>query len=101
MELPGIVQFRKCTLNNQALAEKTANILNKMYSDGKIPSRQIPAHPDDDFDLLVGEMAYRLFFLDLQTVRNTLLMCSLIDNSGQAIEQVNRLDELFPFLNGQ
>lgn len=59
MLLPGLIQFRKCTLGNKELAEKVAQKLNQMYSDGKIPSRQIPAEPDEDFDLILGELIVR------------------------------------------
>lgn len=61
MILPGLVQFRKCTLSDQELAEKVAAQLCKMYSPPfEVPSRGIPARPDEDFDLLVGEMCVRL-----------------------------------------
>jgi len=61
MKLPGLVQFRKCTLTDELLAEAVAAGLNKMYSEPvSVPTRHIPARPDEDFDLLVGEMAIRL-----------------------------------------
>lgn len=63
MKLPGVIQFRLCKLSNQELAEKVAAELNQMYISGKIPSRHIPARPDQDFDLLVGELIVR--FLEL------------------------------------
>lgn len=60
MQLPGLVQFRKCTLSDKALAEAVVAGLAKMYKEPcSVPSRHIPARPDEDFDLLVGEMVYR------------------------------------------
>ena len=60
MELPGIVQFRKCTLSDKELAEAVAEGLNKMYTEPvQVPPRHIPAQPDNDFDLLVGELIVR------------------------------------------
>lgn len=60
MQLPGIVNFRLCTLSDQDLAEAVAAGLNKMYKEPvTVPSRQIPARPNEDFDLLVGELIVR------------------------------------------
>lgn len=59
IQLPGVVQFRECTLTDKELAEAVAEALNKMYDTGRIPSRQIPARPNEDFDLLVGELVVR------------------------------------------
>lgn len=60
MQLPGLIQFRKCTLTDKPLAEAVAAGLNKMYSEPvAVPSRHIPARPDEDFDLLVGEIVVR------------------------------------------
>lgn len=60
MQLPGLIQFRKCALTDKPLAEAVAAGLNKMYSEPvSVPSRHIPARPDEDFDLLVGELIVR------------------------------------------
>lgn len=60
MQLPGLIQFRKCTLTDKPLAEAVAAGLTKMYQKPvSVPPRQIPARPDEDFDLLVGEMVVR------------------------------------------
>ncbi len=57
--LPGVVQFRKCTLTDKQLAVAVAEALNKMYDDGKTPTRSIPAQVNEDFDLLVCELVVR------------------------------------------
>lgn len=60
MVLPGLIQFRECTLSDKELATKVAEGLQKMYTAPcTVPSRNIPARPNADFDLLVGELIYR------------------------------------------
>ena len=60
MKLPGLIQFRKCTLSDEDLAELVAECLCKMYEEPvSVPTRQIPARPNEDFDLLVGELVVR------------------------------------------
>lgn len=60
MQLPGLIQFRKCTLTDKPLAEAVAAGLIQMYKEPvSVPTRHIPARPDEDFDLLVGEMVVR------------------------------------------
>lgn len=76
MKLPGLIQFRKCTLTDALLAEAVAAALNKMYSDPvAVPTRSIPARPDEDFDLLVGEMTVR--FIERNTALNRILSLDL------------------------
>lgn len=55
-----IVGFRKCTLSNDELLKKIDKLTDEMYKTGKIPDRQIPARPNDDYDLLVGELILRV-----------------------------------------
>ncbi len=59
MKIPGLVNFRLCKLSNLELSERVADGLNEMYNTGKLPARHIPAQPDNDFDLLVGELLVR------------------------------------------
>lgn len=60
MKLPGIIQFRKCTLTDEQLAVQVAEGLQKMYTPPvTVPTRNIPARPNEDFDLLVGELVFR------------------------------------------
>lgn len=54
-----IVGFGLCTLSDQELLAKVDAGTDKMYQTGKIPDRQIPARPNDDYDLLVGELVRR------------------------------------------
>lgn len=55
----GIASFRLCTLTDEELLTKIDNITDRMYLNGEIPTRHIPARPDEDYDLLIGELLIR------------------------------------------
>jgi hypothetical protein len=54
-----LVSFRLCTLSDVELMEAVDSKTDEMYQTGKIPDRQIPARPNKDYDLLVGELVQR------------------------------------------
>ena len=55
-----IVQFRKCTLTDSELIKRVDKLVDGMYKPPyKVPAGHIPAKPDDDFDLLIGELLVR------------------------------------------
>jgi len=54
-----IVNFRKCTLSDKELIEKVDKMTDEIFKTGKLPSIHIPARPDEDYDLLVGELLRR------------------------------------------
>ena len=54
-----IASFRKCTLSDVDLINRIDKLTDEMYTTGKIPSRYVPARPDDDYDLLIGELLIR------------------------------------------
>jgi uncharacterized protein (UPF0147 family) len=54
-----IVSFRLCKLTDEELINRVDKLTDGIYKDGKIPPRHIPAEPDNDFDLLVGELLVR------------------------------------------
>lgn len=65
IQIPGIVGFRLCTLTDTELAHAISEHMKHMYRQGgsfQAPPRHVPARPDEDFDLLVGEMIVR--FMD-------------------------------------
>ena len=64
-----IVSFRKCTLTNEELIQKVDKAIDNMYESGKIPTRNIPARPNEDFDLIAGEMIVRFSELTRDTAR--------------------------------
>jgi len=55
----GIVSFRLCTLTDKELIEKIDEKTDQMFRTGDIPTRYIPARPNSDYDLLVGELVQR------------------------------------------
>lgn len=54
-----IAGFSLCKLSNKELIKRVDEGCDKMYISGKIPSRCIPARPEQDFDLLLGELLIR------------------------------------------
>ncbi len=57
-----IATFRKCTLSDEELIKKIDAAVDGMYdpkTGGSLPTRHIPARPNEDFDLLVGELLIR------------------------------------------
>jgi len=78
-----IVSFRLCKLSNEDLLKKVDELTDKIYIDGKIPTRHIPARPDEDYDLLVGELLKR--FQELDT---TLTTTTPPEGKGYSLQQV-------------
>jgi hypothetical protein len=56
----GIVSFRLLKLDTPALLEKVDAMTDEMFKEQKVPARHIPARPDADYDLLVGELVKRM-----------------------------------------
>jgi hypothetical protein len=54
-----ITKFRLCTLTDDELLGAIDSATDQMYQTGKIPDLHIPARPDADFDLIVGELICR------------------------------------------
>ena len=54
-----IASFRLCTLNDEELLGKIDKACDEIFIKQKVPIRHIPARPDSDFDLLVGELLLR------------------------------------------
>lgn len=55
----GIVRFRLCDLSDSELLNRVDRGTDKLYQTGEVPARPIPAKPNDDYDLLVGELIMR------------------------------------------
>jgi len=49
----------KSTLSDKELIEKVDKLTDEMFTTQKVPARHIPARPNDDYDLLVGELIKR------------------------------------------
>ena len=54
-----IARFRLCTLTDEELLQKVDDLTDKMYQQSKVPTRNVPARPNDDYDLLIGELLLR------------------------------------------
>lgn len=54
-----IASFRLCKLSDQELLEKVDKMTDEMFQKREVPERHIPAKPDSDYDLLVGELIVR------------------------------------------
>lgn len=69
IRINALVTFRLCKLTDDELLEAVGLYVEDMYETGKVSSRHIPARPDHDFDLLVGELMVR--FKDLKELHTT------------------------------
>ena len=63
-----IATFRLCTLTDGELVSKIDGLVDEMYQNNKVPRINIPARPDKDFDLLIGELLLR--FIELAKERS-------------------------------
>lgn len=54
-----IAGFRLCKLNGEDLIKRIDEHTDNIYKLRRIPDRHIPARPDEDFDLLIGELMVR------------------------------------------
>lgn len=55
----GIVSFRLCSLSDEELMDKVDKMTDDMFETQSIPKRNIPARPNSDYDLLIGELIMR------------------------------------------
>ena len=54
-----ISNFRLCTLTDVELLQEIDRQTDKMFTEQKVPIRHIPAEPNKDYDLLIGELLIR------------------------------------------
>jgi len=55
----GIVSFRLCKLSDEELLQKVDKQTDRIFDIQRVPSRNVPADPNEDYDLLVGELLLR------------------------------------------
>lgn len=55
----GIVKFRLCDLSNKELIKRVDHGTDNLYRTREVPPGHIPARPNEDYDLLVGELLCR------------------------------------------
>ena len=65
-----IVIFRLCTLSNKELLEMIDRKTDEMFINQQVPIRHIPARPDKDYDLLIGELLVR--FAEMEKELNSI-----------------------------
>lgn len=54
-----IASFRLCSLTDKELISRIDKLSDEMYKTNNVPVIHIPARPDEDFDLLIGELMLR------------------------------------------
>lgn len=54
-----MASFRLCKLTDDELLEKIDQKTDNIFKTEKVPPRNVPARPDDDYDLLIGELLCR------------------------------------------
>ena len=54
-----IAKFRECNLTDEELLEAIDKQTDTMFQTRKVPAIHIPARPNSDYDLLVGELILR------------------------------------------
>lgn len=55
----GICQFRVTSLTDEELLKAVDKKVDQMYEKNEVPARHIPARPDEDLDILIGELLLR------------------------------------------
>lgn len=80
-----IASFRLCKLSNQELLEKIDKQTDEMFEKQQVPIRHIPARPDADYDLLIGELLIR--FDKMEVVSKEML---------EALENLENDDSAIP-----
>lgn len=65
-----INSFRLCKLSNHDLIIKIDKQTDRMFQIQRLPTRNIPAEPNEDYDLLIGELILR--FGELESFLNSL-----------------------------
>lgn len=68
-----IVSFGLCTLSDDELFAKVDELTDNMFREQKVPVCHIPARPNEDYDLLVGELLSR--FIGLNEKIDTINKC--------------------------
>jgi len=54
-----LINYRYCTLSDEELLKRVDEQTDNMFRTQKVPTRNIPARFDEDYDLLIGELIMR------------------------------------------
>ena len=90
MKIPTIVGFGLCTLTNKELLEKISNHMTELYEVGSIPTRHIPARPNEDFDLLIGELMVRYHRVAIEDTETEEILKELEADNTDWIEKMSQ-----------
>ena len=80
----GIVSFRKCTLSTIELIAKVDSQTDVMFTKQEVPTRHIPARPNEDYDLLIGELVLRVMEFEK--------FINVVENSLNHIEKTKEIE---------
>jgi hypothetical protein len=59
-----IIGFRSCKLSNTELFDKVDKQTDEIFKNGNIPQLHVPARPNHDYDLLIGELLLRFLSME-------------------------------------
>lgn len=93
-----LTYFRLCKLSSHELIEKLDKQTDEMFQTQQVPTRHIPARPDADYDLLVGELIMR--FGELEAFINSVEadLSDMMNNDGIGVKAVNLRRKVSMFL---
>ncbi len=93
-----IASFRLCKLSTQDLIAKIDEQTDNMFKNQEVPVRHIPARPDADYDLLIGEMILR--FGEMEAFINSVEadLSDMMNNDGIGVKAVNLRRKVSMFL---
>lgn len=90
-----IAGFRLCKLDNEELVKRVDKYIDNIYISGRIPDRHIPAKPNEDFDLLSGELNIRFKENNkkLTDIKDLVETCLSADPKDEALLQIIKILE--------
>lgn len=100
-----LTSFRLCKLSSHELIEKLDKQTDAMFKTQQLPVRHIPARPNEDYDLLVGELILRFGELEtfITSIENDLLVNFSDDKPEQDLAKLiyNTKHKISMFLSSE
>jgi hypothetical protein len=97
-----ITSFRLCKLSSHELIQKIDEQTDNIFKNQQLPTRHIPARPDADYDLLIGELVLRFGELEsfIRSIENDLNPDTFEDDEttqdlGQLVYMTKRKISMF------
>ena len=93
-----ITSFRLCKLSSHELVKKIDEQTDNIFKNQELPTRHIPARPDADYDLLVGELILR--FGEIEAFINSVDtdLSNMMNADGIGVKSVNLRRKVSMFL---